>query len=63
MAYTCTLTGCGECDGCGECNKAKYDCPMCGAKEPEKLYKRDGEYIGCSDCIEEVDGEDYLEDY
>lgn len=62
MAYTCVLTGCGECDGCGECRKPKFVCPVCDAEEPEKLYKRDGDIIGCSDCVEEVDSEDYLED-
>lgn len=60
MAYPCKL-GLGECDGCGYCNRPSYVCPICDAGEPEKLYKRDGDIIGCSDCIEEVDAED-LED-
>ena len=61
MAYTCVLSGVGECDGCGECLKPKFVCPIGDAGEPEKLYKKDGVIIGCSDCIEEVDSEDYLE--
>ena len=30
-------------------------CPLCGAEDPEKLYKIDGEIIGCSECVEECD--------
>ena len=61
MAYPCKLSGVGECDGCGKCNKARYICPVCESEEPKKLYEKDGEIIGCSDCIEVVDGEDYLD--
>ena len=62
MAYCCVLTGIGECYGCGECKKAKFVCPICDAEEPKKLYKNNGIVVGCSDCIEVVDGEDYLEE-
>ncbi len=27
-------------------------CPVCGAKGPEWIYRRDGEILGCDDCID-----------
>ena len=35
-------------------------CPHCGYRNPEKFYTTDGECIGCSGCISQVEWEDYV---
>lgn len=34
-------------------------CPVCGEVDPEYIYKMEGTVIGCSHCIERMDGGDY----
>jgi len=41
-----------ETDKFEDCEEEK--CPICGSTEYYVRYKRDGEIIGCSDCISEV---------
>jgi rRNA maturation endonuclease Nob1 len=53
MAYRCILAPSQECTGCGECEKTER-CPYCGSRDYSTLYKREGQVIGCSDCIDEV---------
>lgn len=36
----------------------EYHCPICDSTECEKVYKSDGEIIGCDQCIDY----DYIED-
>ncbi len=28
-----------------------YACPVCGAENPDSYFIRDGEILGCSDCV------------
>ena len=47
----------GECDGCMACqpDPEPIYCDICG-KEVETLYKdKDGEIVGCDNCIKQVD--------
>ncbi len=50
MAYMCTK-GRGECVGCGGCEE-RIVCPVCGEEPEDRLYKFNGEVIGCDQCIE-----------
>ncbi len=34
-------------------------CPVCGAKDPDYIYKMDNSVIGCSECIERMDAGDW----
>lgn len=54
MAYMCKLYSGKECDACGDCEEKIQPCPECGSEEYYKLLERDGEIIGCTDCIKEV---------
>lgn len=60
MAFMC-LYGYGECDACGRCEKTIL-CPICGEEVTEHLFRRDGEIVGCDQCIDIVDVEDYEEE-
>ncbi len=52
MALVC-VTGCRECTGCMVCRETQDEpvCPLCGSTRCDYLYRRDGEIIGCEDCI------------
>ena len=52
MAYMCRK-GYGECIGCRDCEEAII-CPVCGEEPEEYLYKRDGDVIGCDQCIDKT---------
>lgn len=52
MAYLCRRVGGRECDCCMECvGGAQAECPFCGSTLWEVRYRREGEIIGCSECI------------
>lgn len=34
-------------------------CKVCGAIDPDYIYRMQGVAIGCSECIERVEGGDY----
>lgn len=61
MAYLCVKNNRIECDCCGECRGGHSDhepeCPICGSTNCDYFYKKDGEIIGCDDCIEREDVE------
>lgn len=59
MAYMC-LHGYGECDGCGYCTPP-VRCPVCGEEVGEQLYSKDGGIIGCDQCIDIIDIENFEE--
>ena len=55
--------GYGECDGCGICSEnARMSCPICGKEllPDEKVYRADGEVIGCEFCVHVVIAETVL---
>ena len=61
MAYMC-LYGNGECDACGRCVLKRAKCPVCGEEPESHLYSSDGAIIGCDQCIDTVDVDEYEED-
>lgn len=57
MGYMCLRVSGKECDCCMECRggQSEISCPECGSTICEYLYYKDGEVIGCDDCIERRD--------
>lgn len=53
-----------ECEGCGECMELDPPmyCPHCDRPlvYGDKVFKLDGDVIGCEYCITKVDAEDEL---
>lgn len=36
-------------------------CPICGYEEPEHFFVIDGDVVGCTECVEQVDPYDWEE--
>lgn len=38
-------------------------CPVCNEENPEYFYVQDGDVIGCSECVEQVDPWEWADDH
>ena len=61
MAYMCVQEH-KECNGCGACKNSlvfeeiEPECVICGSKKCDYFYfNREGEPVGCDDCIRRED--------
>lgn len=40
-----------------------FVCPICGAEAPDEFYLIGGDVVGCSECVQRVDGWDYASEH